>query len=351
MPNPNSPAGDTDTLSAVITDQGSVDAGTPDANDVAATPSGAAGEKDAKPQELDLEAVVRKAAEDANPDAKATSADGKDGQEDETNVADDADKDTGKEKTPEELAAEQAAADAKLPFHKHPRWQEVLRERDGYKQQIEQLAPKAQQFDQIGAFMREHELTAQEVSQGFEIMALMKHDPQAALERLSPHLGKLELATGRRLPEDLQERVDAGTLTAEDAGEIVRSRMAAATAQVRAERVETREQETRQTQAASAMRGAVEAWEADVKTRDPDYSHKQSFVADRARVLMQQTPPRNPDEAVALAKKAYDEVTASMRRIVGNKPPVRTTTSDKTSTTVVPAPTTLEGIIRGALRQ
>lgn len=350
MPNPNSPAGDDDTTLNQSTDQeGAGKAGLPDANDDAAGTSDAASGEDAKPSELDLEAVVRKAAGETSEEAEATSAEGK-GNEGER-PADAGKTDSAPEETPEQKAAKQAEADAKLPFHKHPRWQEVQKERDTLKAQVGELSTKAEQFDRIGGFMRENELTPEEVQQGFEIMALMKHDPAAALEKLAPHLDILSLASGRKLPPDLQAKVDAGEATPEIAQETARARADAAAARVRAERMGQEVHQDRVQQTATAMRSAVETWENTVKGTDPDYPHMQSFITDRTRVLMQANPPRTPDEAVALVKQAYSDVKAQMRRVLPAKTQVRTVTSDRSSTHATAAPTTLEGVIQAALRQ
>lgn len=346
MPDQNSPAGTDDkTLSSTI--EPGQDAGaTSDAN--SADSSGADSGKDANGSELDLEAVVRKAAQQESPEAEDSSTDGKGSEDSKPATSEDAEP---------EGKADKQVADEDLPFHKHPRWQEKLRKEQELTQERDSFKGKAERFDRIDEFMREHELTPQEVTQGFEIMALMKHDPGKALEMLAPQLEKLELATGRKLPEDLRKRVEDGAIDPEAAQEVARTRMELAAERHRLARAEQsvqagREAEVaaRQQEAVKAMRTAVEGWESEVKGRDPDYPHMQSFITDRTRVLMQAAPPKTPDDAVALVKRAYDEVKASMRKVLP-RPAVRTVTSDKTSTTATAAPKTTEQLIRAALGQ
>lgn len=349
--NRESPTGQAETLDDAV-DQG---ANTPDDSN-AADSSTAGNTEDAKSSELDLEAVIRKAAEDKGEDAADSSTDGKGDQE--TKPADPDPDAKPEDKTPEQLAKEQEEADAKLPFHKHPRWREINTERKQFKEKVgvleaenASLKPKAEQLDRIGDFMRSNELTAEEMQQGFEIMALMKHNPTAALEKLMPHLDVLELAAGRKLPKDLQERVDAGEVTQEIAQETARARMDAQLARSRVERTEQTIQQDRAAAAGQAMKAAVNGWEQNVKATDPDYPHMQSFIVDRTRVLMQQTPPRTPDEAVALAKRAYDDVKASLRKVMPQKTQVRTVTSDKSSTTALATPSTFEDVVRMAIQR
>lgn len=346
-------------LSEVVTDNDQQQHGqipenaTDDKHDDAEGSSTEADAKGAKqPEEDTLEAVVRRAAKnDASKGAEGTPPDGKSGEDDAAAAGSEADDKSDKDK------------DADVPFHKHPRWQEMLRERDGYKAQVESLKDKAERFDAIGAFAQQNGLNADELNQGFQIMALMKNDPQKALELLAPHLANLELATGRRLPEDLQADVENGVITPERAQELARTRLEAQTHRQRAERTEAeiraerereqqREQQRQAAEAARAMQGAVMQWEEGIKQRDPDYSHKQRFVTDRVRALMaEKGRPQNAEEAVALVKEAYDDVTRQMRTMLPKREQVRTVTSDQSSTRATPAPKTMEEAIRAAMRK
>lgn len=303
--------------------------------------------------EPDLDAVIRKAIEAKDGEGpEAPSTDGKSSEEQADEADDEADE---PEETPEQKAKKEAEEDAKLPFGKHPRWKQVYEERKRYKQEAQQLTEKlkpleekAQQLDQIGGFMREHQLSGQEVTEGFQIMALMKTDPAKALEMLAPKLEALELATGKRLPPDLQQRVDAGDAVPEVAQEAARARMEAEAAKRRATELEQAQQREQATARQQAFRTAIDTWEGSVKASDPDYSKKQQLVLDRAKLLMAAEPPATPDAAVALAKRAYSEITEQLRSLLPRQP-TRTITSDKSSTTAAPAPNSLEGIIRQAI--
>lgn len=74
----------------------------------------------------------------------------------------------------EEVAEPEAKAeeegddpDAQVPFHNHPRFKQVLQERDSYK-------ADADQYRNITEFMSTNKLIGEEVAEGFEIMALLK---------------------------------------------------------------------------------------------------------------------------------------------------------------------------------
>jgi hypothetical protein len=356
MPVPNSPRGaegeDQDQNTDLSNTEGG---GNPDANDDAVDTSNTA-DQDAN-DELDLAAVIAQslAAEDTEgSEDTATSADVKDGEGTDPDAGL-----TDEQKAAKAAEAEtaQAAADAKLPFHKHPRWQQLLAKEKSLttelgqlKTQVGALTAKAADFDQIGLFMRDNGLDPKEVDVGFNIMALMRQDPGKALELLQPYVEKLELASGKKLPTDLEEQVTSGAITAAAAAETAKLRVEnarlAQTTKVTATELNT----DRVNQAVTAIRSAVETWEAGVKTRDPDFPKKQPLIADRIRSLAAQNPPKTPADAVALSTKAYDQISSELKKMLPSKNDVRPVRSDKSSTRAVAAPGTLEDVVRAALR-
>lgn len=344
----DSPSGDeTDKVDAVTAAAASAE-NTPDAN-AEATGTSAEADQGATP-ELSLDEVIKASLKPAE-EAADTPADGKGSEE------------TGSETTTDEAAVEktdaekEAEEDAKVPFHKHPRWQKKLEtERElrakvaTFEQEAEPLRTKAGQLDQIGQFMATNSLTPDEMAEGMEIMALMKRDPAKALEALRPKLDALEIATGSRFPSDIQERLDAGKIDEEGARELTKTRFEAKANETRADEATEQLTQTNAQQLQAGMRTAVQSWEADLKTRDPDYSQKQSFVIDRTRVLAQQNPPKTADDAVKLAKQAYEDVNKQIRQFVPAKTATAATaTSDQSSTRSAPTPKSLEDIVRQSI--
>jgi hypothetical protein len=236
--------------------------------------------------------------------------------------------------------------DSKLPFHQHPRWKQVISERDSYKSD-------AQQYQQVIGFMEQNNLNAEEVARGMHIMSLIKNNPIKALEALRPTINSLEMFSGAQLPEDIAKRVDDGFLDRESAAELARHRHSVAL-------IEQRRQEEMQRQIAAqnrqsadqfsnAISGAVSHWEAQIKARDADYQTKSQFVADRARALLQQFQPSGPQEAVALAERAYNEVNEAFKQSSPRRQPIRTMTSNSSLTSATPTPKSLrDAIMRAA---
>lgn len=326
-------------------------AASPDANTDAAGTS-AADDKGATSPELSLEEVIR-AANKTDRAAADTPADGKG---DKTDPASDAATDEAKPADKQD-AKEDAEEDKNVPFHKHPRWQELKQQRNelrdqlkASKEEIEPLRTKAEQLDQIGGFMRDNMLSPQEVQDGFEIMALMKQSPKDALDRLRRHVEVLELHLGERLPEDIRSRVDAGEVNSESAAELARQRAEAAAFRTKAEHLEAENRNIAVMALQRDIRSAVGAFENEVKTRDPDFSHKQPFLIDRMKLLASQNPPKTPEDAVAIAKRAYDEISEQMKKVVPARQQSTVVKSEHTTSTAsTPTPKSLGDIVRQAI--
>ena len=223
--------------------------------------------------------------------------------ETETDDADSADKDS----------------DENLPFGKHPRFKQVIRERNEYRNMAEEYRPHAEEFQKIETFMQRNQLSNEEVAQGFQIMALMKTDPFAAREQLIRHLQVIDQVTGNAgLPPDLQQEVAQGYVTEARAREIARLR---ANGQFQQQRSQVEQityqrqlQQEQQARAMEAQKTALNNWESDIASRDPDYSSMKEWVAKELQLLAMRERPQTPEDAVRLAKTAYDNVKQSFRR-------------------------------------
>ena len=239
--------------------------------------------------------------------------------------------------------------DEKLPFHKHPRWQAVLKERDESREQATAFREKATQFDAISDYMAESRLTPEEVNRGFEIMAAIRNDPSKAFEMLSETMTFLRGVTGEDLPPDVVQLVEDGEMT-EAAGR----QLAKARSQVAFQ--EQRQKETveiqRQNQAAYAHHQiieSVEAWEKQVATRDPDYQAKRTLVHQNIRLANLQNPAQTAQEALAIADAALAQATETVRGFRPKPVSMIQPSSSQSLPASQPSPKSLRDVVRGAL--
>lgn len=241
--------------------------------------------------------------------------------------------------------------DANLPFHNHPRWKEVIAERDGYKDD-------AGRYRNIEGFMQQHGLLADEVVEGFEVMASLKSGTPEGLSQardyFATRLNQLDQMLGVTLDGDLQEKVDTGQIDEETAQELARTRAANKLISERTER-DTKASEEAEAQRhavanATACAETVDDWEKRIKASDPDYSKKAKLVEDQCLAIVQRTgkQPGTPAEALALVEQAYKETNARLKDVLPQRKPV-TPSPRSSSTTARPEAKTLRDAINGAI--
>jgi hypothetical protein len=253
----------------------------------------------------------------------------------------------GQQAAHEQADGQQADDFSKLPFNKHPRFRELVKEKNTYKAQMAGYEADAKQYRDIQSFMQTNSLTAQEVVEGFEIMAQMKSDPAKAREALLKRMELLELATGHKLPTDLEEKIDQGYIDRETARDLHQQRVGAERkAQLAQSQLDRRSQEDQRNQV-NSMASAVSAWEQATKSSDPDFDLKAELVKDRVRAhVASNGMPRTAEEALKLSKDSYDAVTQTLLRVRGDKAPMRTTVGGKTNGSAAPEPKNLLDVIR-----
>lgn len=300
-----------------------------DANDVPQTPSTA--ETDANKKRSTLLDVVKNVANKGKTDVASSAT------EDKEDTSEDSQ--AGQKAVKDDASSGQKAED-KLPFHNHPRWKQLVQERDNFKS-------RSDEYGKIETYMSVNRLTPQEVAQGYQVMALIKNNPAEAYRVLQGHLQRLAPIVGETLPEDIEKKVEMGDVDVESAKELARARAHAnfLAAQQQQALAEQQAQDFNAKQASA--REAVMGWEETMKRRDPDYSAKQKFVMDRVRNVLQTVQPQSAEEALAIVDKAYQEVTQDMSAFIPKRPST-VLTSSASSVSAKPQPKTLLDVVRMA---
>jgi hypothetical protein len=186
-------------------------------------------------------------------------------------------------------------------------------------QQLQQARPYAEAHAQLEAYLKDLGVTPEEWQNTLDLLALRKRNPAEAAKRLSVELESLQVATGAKLPADLVAKVEAGTLSEEDAKEIAALRAKANGAEQNTQSaVEAAKQ-----QFVKSVTSAMQAWGANKKQLDPAFKPKKDAKAPDGKfevfqgkltLLVQNSPPRDAAEAVALAEQAYAETQALFKR-------------------------------------
>lgn len=199
-------------------------------------------------------------------------------------------------------------------------------------QLLEQVAPKAKEFDELDQFVRGAGLSPQDVQGTLRIAAQMRSDPVGAYNALLPLMAQLEETIGNVLPPALQQRVQAGYLTHEDA--LAQSR-ATAHAELASRQLQARTQEQEQQQRQRATQDqvnrsvqSVEAWEQQRRTSDPDWHLKSEDIKSAVELEVLRRARKDPawivtpEEALAISQEAEKSVTARMKQFIPKPTPL-----------------------------
>lgn len=290
-----------------------------------------------------LSEVIKTAAAEPSDDKVASPAPVKDGSK--VEGADTAAKAEGEAK-PED--------DAKLPFHNHPRWKAVIEENKAAKEKVATLEPAAQQFEKIETFMTQHQLTHEEVGEGFIIMAMAKAGDPRVIQKLDDFRNKVALAIGEAVPTDIQEQIDSGAITEVAGKELAKTRaqlkMSEAQTARRTETDTQRQNEDAAENLRKECQAGVSAWDAEQRKIDPDFAKKESAIARYSRALiLEHGQPRNREEAVNLVKAAYAEVNKDFGAAIPQKQASKHVPSAPSSHGASQQPKTLlEAVVKAA---
>lgn len=203
-------------------------------------------------------------------------------------------------------AVDTADPDSKLPFHKHPRWQEVTKENKEFQTKLSSLEPLATSHQGLIKYCQSNNITDTAFSQAMELAALANKDPKVFVAKLESIVDTYRITLGDKLPADLAKSVEEGTISDVHAKELAQLRLKA----IGLERQQGLTQEQMLHNRQSEVTNAVTTWFNSTGKRDINLASYKDDLTDRLFLLANQTPPMNASEAIALCERAYTDVRA-----------------------------------------
>lgn len=193
-----------------------------------------------------------------------------------------------------------------------------------FQQELEQVKPQAEQMGRINQFVTQANLSQQDVTAGFEMMRLMKNDPEQAYEKLVPIFIALRKMVGEVLPDDLKQKVDTGVMPLEEARRLSRT---TASLELRKQREATTTEEATRKAAAQATENqwragadTLNAWEASWAKTDLDYQRKLPDVQEKIELELLRWRTKGqiptPVQAREIADRALAEVNKRSKKSV-----------------------------------
>lgn len=205
-----------------------------------------------------------------------------------------------------------------VPFHKHPRFQQLLRDRNESKQD-------AERYRNVQSFIDQNHLSAEEAADGLMIFGLMKTNPAEAWRLAKPTIQNLLIAAGEVLPNDLQARVRNGEMSQAAAMEVSRSRASVQSIQASQTYTQQRDAQRQQEQSHNAIITAGDNWERDRRAKDPNFEAKiEPFKREMAYIQHSEGKPRTPEAMVDQFNRAYRAVSGVANpSVIAPKAPIR----------------------------
>lgn len=232
-----------------------------------------------------------------------------------------------------------------VPFHQHPRFKQVVTQRNQAKARLAELEPEAARFREVATFIEDRALSMEEAVDGLEIMGLAKTNPVEAWKRLKPFVQSVLVAAGEILPDDLTQGVTEGRYTKEAAIEIARARAAVKSHEFASTFQTQRDQHRQQQAAVEAVRSAALNWETERARMDPNFAAKKQPIMEKIAYLHRQGDvPKTPEAVKAQLAKVYGQVNAQFKAVAPApkpvaKTPIRPAPSNGTvANAVAPAP-------------
>lgn len=210
--------------------------------------------------------------------------------------------------------------------HLNARAKKAERENADLQKAMEPLKDAHERFTTFQNFVQENDIQPENVTLLFNAAAsLSKGDYKSFVEAVQPWYELAQQSLGATIAPDLQQRVDDGYLSAEDAQELTKARATSKVNEGRVESLTARQKADRQAQEAQGAQqeivSAIQAREAEIQSSDPDYAHKSGALHSMVEfALSNGARPQNKAEALKIINDAYDRVNESFQKPAPPKP-------------------------------
>lgn len=204
-----------------------------------------------------------------------------------------------------------------VPLNKIERFREVLSENRQLKAANDRYTELDKTLTDIGNDAARMGLTNDELAQLFAWPRLLAKDPKAAVEQLSQFSSRWQERVGHSLPTDLRQKVDDGQMDEATAKEVAQLRASKALTETRQAADDKLRQQDESTRKRKEISDAVNAYQAELRRTDPDYTpDKNAMVAEALTSLATlRGVPQDVMTARAMAKEAFDTVTARLAKL------------------------------------
>lgn len=221
-----------------------------------------------------------------------------------------------------------------VPFHKHPRFRDLLQQRN-------ESVADAGRYRNVQRFLDDNGLSSEDGANALTIFAQAKVDPVGAWAAVKPWVQQLLIAAGEVVPDDLQSRVTAGELSREAAMEIGRERAKASSLESRQKFQTAQGERKAASDLGRTLVSTAQDWETDRRAKDPNFEAKLPQLQREIAWIHQQEGKPNTSEGVKdQLKRAYKAVNESFRAAApapaAKRPAIRPVTGGQVAQNIRP---------------
>lgn len=208
------------------------------------------------------------------------------------------------------------------------RIRQLLEGRHAAREEANSLKPKAAEFDKFDNFVRQNQLSPEDVSATFNIAAAIRNDPHKAWDMITPIVRQLAEIVGHVLPADLQEEVRLGYITEQRARELAQTRSKTSLLEQRTTQSEERrkqeDERNRLSAHAATCRDTANDWEAQKKASDPDWNLKQGRITEKLKLKLHENGgfPETKQKVVEWLDEIHKQVTEEIKGFVPRPKPI-----------------------------
>lgn len=204
----------------------------------------------------------------------------------------------------------------------YERFKEVNSTKTELEKRWNEVQPVIDAQKALNEFCQSNNVTPEEFEYWVNVAALVKTNPQRALEFLKPQLEQLQSFTGDRLTPELQAAVDNGEISLDWAKKIAASESQTKHQTKTAKLTQEQQSQRVQLEYSQSLDSALTKWIESKQTKIPEFKPKVGDAADgllelwayKFAATAKTAKISSPDELVALADKSLIELQSSLSR-------------------------------------
>lgn len=222
-----------------------------------------------------------------------------------------------------------------VPFNDHPRWKEVLAQRNEAKAkveehvaEIEKMKPQVAAATALQTYCETNQIGQSDLEEALQLAALVKKDPKAFRDKIMQYVDNIDITLGSKLPPDLAKKVEDGIIDEEHAKELSLYRMKLKHSELQNQSAAQRQQQQVQSQIATTLN----TWQVSIVKSDVDFVTRYPLFEPIVKSMWMEKHPTTAAEAIRIVEDANKKVKEQIAKFRPAAAPRKILTTNGSST-------------------